>query len=58
MITWIGTKLMFEGKVGSEIKFLDENASNTVLHPTSQVVAKHYILKQVQYSMKLFYKGH
>ena len=49
---------MFEGKVGSEMKFLDENASNTVLHPTSQVVAKHYILKQVQYSMKLFYKGH
>ena len=34
------TKLMLEGKVGSAMKFLDENAENTVLQPTPQVIEK------------------
>ena len=34
------TKLMFEGKVGAAMKFLDENANNTVLQPTPQVIEK------------------
>ena len=39
-ITRVVSKLMFEGKVGAAMKFLDENADNTVLHPTPQVVEK------------------
>ena len=39
-VTRIVTKLMFEGKVGAAMKFLDENANNTVLQPTPQVIEK------------------
>ena len=39
-ITRVVSKLVFEGKVGAAMKFLDENADNTVLHPTPQVVEK------------------
>ena len=39
-INRIFTKLVFEGKVGSAIKFLDENAENAVLKATPEVVAK------------------
>ena len=39
-ITQIVTKLMFEGKVGPALKFLEENAENAVLQPTPQVVEK------------------
>ena len=39
-ISRIFTKLMFEGKVGAALKFLDENAENAVLQPTAEVIAK------------------
>ena len=38
--TRIVTKLMFEGKVGAALRFLEENAENAVLQPTPEVVAK------------------
>ena len=31
---------MLEGKVGAALKFLDENATNSVLHPNQEVIAK------------------
>ena len=34
------SKLMFEGKVGAALKFLEEHADNTVLPPTEEVIAK------------------
>ena len=34
------TNLMFDGKVGAAIKYLDENAENAVLKPTPEVVEK------------------
>ena len=39
-INRIFTKLMFEGKVGSALKFIDENAENSVLQPTPEVIEK------------------
>ena len=39
-ITRIVTNLMFEGKVGAAMKFLDENAENAVLQSTPQVIQK------------------
>ena len=39
-ITRIFSKLMFEGKVGSALKFLDENADNSVHKSTDEVIAK------------------
>ena len=34
------SKLMFEGKVGPALRFLEENADNAVLSPTNEVIAK------------------
>ena len=39
-ITRTFTKLMFEGKPGAAMKFLDENSANTVLKPTAEVINK------------------
>ena len=39
-ISRVVTKLMFEGKVGAAMKFLDKTAENGVLQPTPQVIAK------------------
>ena len=39
-IVRVVTKLMFEGKVGSAMKFLEENSENTVLQPTPEVIEK------------------
>ena len=39
-ISRIFSKLMFEGKVGAALKFLDENSNNGVLKPTDEVVDK------------------
>ena len=39
-ITRIFTNLIFEAKVGSALRFLDENASNAVMKPTKEVVEK------------------
>ena len=39
-VTRIFSRLMFEGKVGAALKFLDENSSNSILKPTEQVVRK------------------
>ena len=39
-VTRIFTKLMFEGKPGAAMKFLDENSSNSVLKPTVEVIEK------------------
>ena len=39
-ITRTVTKLMFEGRVGSAMKFLEENAENAVLHSSPEVIEK------------------
>ena len=39
-VTRIFSRLMFEGKVGAALKFLDENSSNSVLKSTEQVIHK------------------
>ena len=39
-INRIFTKLVFEGKLGAAMKFLDENAENAVLKPTPEVIEK------------------
>ena len=39
-ISRIFSKLMFEGKVSAAMKFLDENAQNSVLPPTDEVISK------------------
>jgi hypothetical protein len=39
-ITRIFSKLMFEGKVGAALKFLDEHAENSVLTSTPEVIQK------------------
>ena len=39
-ITRIFSKLMFEGKVGAALKFLESNSSNSIHKPTEQVITK------------------
>ena len=39
-VTRIFSKLMFEGKVGAALKFLDEQAENSVLSSTPEVIQK------------------
>ena len=39
-VTRVFTKLIFEGKVGAAMKYLDENAENAVLHSSPEVIEK------------------
>ena len=39
-IVRIFSNLIFEGKLGSALKFLDEQSENAVLPPTEKVIAK------------------
>ena len=39
-VTRVFTKLIFEGKIGAAMKYLDENAENAVLQSTPEVIEK------------------